>query len=98
MPWGTFDLAGWRLSRGQLAEYRSSAPVLRGFCAACGTSLTYRTEARPAEIDVALATLDEAARLAPQMHLWVEDKLPWVTINDGLPQYRRSRSAGALPT
>jgi len=35
---------------------------------------------------VTLATLDEAAQLAPQMHVWVADKLPWVRIEDGLPQ------------
>ena len=87
VPWGTFGRDGFRLTRGTLAEYRSSAPVVRGFCAACGTSLTYRHEQRPTELDVALATLDEAARFAPQMHVWVGDKLPWVSISDGLPQF-----------
>ena len=36
-----------------------------------------------------LGTLDEPARLAPQMHVWVEDKLPWVMIADALPQWPR---------
>lgn len=87
MPWGTFGRESFRLTRGRLAEYRSSPPVVRGFCAACGTSLTYRHEGHPAELDVALATLDEPARFAPRMHVWVSEKLPWVTISDGLPQY-----------
>ena len=87
VPWGTVERERVRVTRGELTEYRSSAPVLRGFCAACGTSLTYRHESRPAEIDVALATLDEPALLAPRAHLWVADKLPWVVISDGLPQF-----------
>jgi len=87
VPWGTFPSASFLVTRGTLTEYRSSPPVLRGFCAACGSSLTYRHATRPAEIDVTLATLDEAAGFAPRRHLWVGDKLPWVSITDGLPQY-----------
>src|SRR5919109_7715 len=64
-----------------------------GFRARCGSSLTYRHDARPGETDVTLATLDEPARLAPQMHVWVGDKLPWESISDGLPQLM----AGAGP-
>ena len=29
------------------------------------------------------------------MHVWVEDKLPWVLIADGLPQHPRGASATA---
>jgi hypothetical protein len=96
VPWGTFARASFRLTRGALAEYRSSAPVTRGFCASCGTSLTYRHDARLTEIDVTLASLDDPTLLAPQMHLWVGDKLSWVAINDGRPQYRAGISAGPL--
>ena len=28
-----------------------------------------------------------SAALSPQAHIWVQDKLPWVQINDSLPQY-----------
>jgi hypothetical protein len=77
----------FRLTRGSLTEYRSSAAVTRGFCPACGTSLTYRNEARAREIDVTLATLDDPTLLAPQVHVWVGDKLPWVSISDGRPQF-----------
>ena len=37
VPWGTFALGSVRLTRGELAEYRSSAAVTRGFCARCGS-------------------------------------------------------------
>jgi hypothetical protein len=49
----------------------------------------YRHERRAADIDVTLASLDDACALAPTMHLWVSDKLPWVSISDGLPQFER---------
>jgi hypothetical protein len=67
--------------------------VWRGFCARCGTSLTYRHEVRATEIDVTLATLDDPTLLRPQTHVWVKDRLPWVAIDDQLPQYD-----GAVPT
>jgi hypothetical protein len=99
VAWGTFERSGFRLTHGTLAEFRSSRPVRRGFCAACGSCLTYRHEARPTEIDVTLATLDDAVQLAPRMHVWVADKLPWVRIEDGLPQYPGTAAGGssALP-
>ena len=87
VPWGTFVREAMRVTRGRLSEYRSSAQVWRGFCARCGTSLTYRHEARPTEIDVTLATLDDPMLLAPATHVWVKDRLPWVAIGDALPRY-----------
>jgi hypothetical protein len=87
VPWGTVARAGLRFTRGELREFRSSEQVWRGFCPECGTSLTYRREGRPAEIDVTLATLDDPQRVAPRMHVWVADKLPWTVIADDLPQH-----------
>ncbi len=34
-----------------------------------------------------MATLDEPASLAPGMHIWVSRKLPWVSLEDGLPRH-----------
>jgi hypothetical protein len=99
VAWGTFARNGFRVTHGTLAEFRSSTPVRRGFCAACGSCLTYQNAARPDEIDVTLATLDDAAQLAPRAHVWVADKLPWMRIEDGLPQYpgTASGSGSTLP-
>ena len=73
------------------ALHRSSPPVERGFCAACGTALTYRHAERPGDIDVTLTRLDEPGRFEPECHIWVEDRLPWMRIGDGRPQYARWR-------
>jgi hypothetical protein len=97
VAWGTFARSGFRITRGTLTEHRSSPPVVRGLCAACGGALTYRHQARPEEIDVTLASLDAAAALAPQLHVWVSDKLPWVRIDDGLPQFAGDRAEPATP-
>lgn len=93
VAWATFAQERVRFTHGTLALHRSSPGVLRGHCAACGTSLTFQKESRPQELDLTLASLDEPAALVPEVHVWVEDKLPWVAISDGLPQYARGMPA-----
>jgi len=94
VAWATFPRAEFRVAQGALASLRSSEKVARGFCAACGTSLTYAHDDRPGEIDIALATLDEAGAIAPEYHLWMADALPWDRPGDGLPQYRGWKKDG----
>ena len=87
VAWATFAADRFAVTRGALALRRSSAPVERGFCAACGSSLTYTHAARPREIDVTLASLDDPAALRPACHIWVSDRVDWAPLADGLPQY-----------
>lgn len=92
VAWVTFDSAAFRVVKGELREYRSSPPVLRGFCAACGTSLTWRRDDKPSELDITLATFDDLEALRPEVHLRVEEKPSWVVLHDGLPQCEQGRS------
>ena len=32
------------------------------------------------------------AVLVPECHIWVQDKLPWVVIDDGRPQFQAAGS------
>jgi hypothetical protein len=79
--------AGLQDPDGEVLIHSSSAQVLRGFCAICGTALTYRHDLRIDEIDFTLASLVNPMNVAPERHIWVQDKLPWSQINDGLPQF-----------
>jgi hypothetical protein len=48
---------------------------------------------------VTLTSLDQAASLSPTMHIWTADKLPWVQIDDALPQFAHSsRDQAAQPS
>src|SRR5262245_32582533 len=60
---------------GTPAQFASSPGVLRGFCARCGTSLTYQSEAEPETIDVTTASLDRADDFAPKREVWTAEKL-----------------------
>lgn len=94
VAWTTFAADGFALTRGALAEIASSAQATRGFCAACGTSLTYVHAARPGAIDVTTATFDAPEALRPEYHIWVSDRVDWAPLADGLPQYPGWRTGG----
>jgi hypothetical protein len=94
VPWGTFALEKFVVVKGKLTEYRSSPKVLRGFCAQCGTSLTYFHEGRATDIDVTLVSLDDPTALKPERHIWMSDELPWMVAGDGLPQFAKYAGTG----
>jgi len=64
-------------TRGAPAIFASSSIVERGFCAECGTPLTYRMKERD-RVSVTLGTLDEPAGVAPAIQFGVESKVPWL--------------------
>lgn len=65
-------------TRGEPRRFASSNLVKRGFCAECGTPLTYEA---PDGMAVAAGAFDDPARLPPTVQYGVESKLPFV---DGL--------------
>ena len=92
VAWFSARMAALRFSQGNPATFRSSAHVLRGFCATCGTTLTFQDDRYPDEIDIATASLDDPEAVPPQDHTFVQDRLGWLHMTDGLPEYRRTRS------
>ncbi|NKB33543.1 MAG: GFA family protein [Pseudomonadales bacterium] len=87
VAWGTIDRKDLKLYSGELAIYKSSAGVERGACNKCGTSLTYWSQSRGNEIDITLASLDQAEKFRPCIQIFVEDKLNWIETNPDLPKY-----------
>jgi hypothetical protein len=37
--------------------------------------------------------MDEAAALSPDDHIWYDDRLPWLVIDDDLPRWPRGHGA-----
>lgn len=75
--------------KGDTARYPSSELLDRVFCARCGTRLfSWRRNGTAA--GVALATFDDRNAFAPTAHMWVSEKVEWVRLDDGLPQYPQS--------
>jgi hypothetical protein len=81
-------------TRGVAAIYRSSEIAERGFCAVCGTPLTYHLIGRD-RISVTIGSLDRPAEVPPTEQLGVESALPWFA---GLAALPASRSEDWLKT
>jgi hypothetical protein len=74
---------GLRWTRGGPRYFRSSNKVKRGFCADCGTPLTYEPDGYPPE--VAVCTFDDPTAAPPTIQVGTEGRLPWFTTLASLP-------------
>jgi hypothetical protein len=72
--------------KGETARYASSDALERVFCKNCGTRL-FSWRRNGAAAGVALAAFDDRNAFAPTEHIWVSEKMNWVRLDDGLPQY-----------
>jgi len=70
-------------TRGTPARYRSSNLVARGFCAQCGTPLTYEA---PDGVALAAGAFDDPAALPPHIQYGVEGRLPFTDSLHALPR------------
>ena len=68
------------------AFYASSDRATRGFCAACGSTLSFQYAGDEA-MDIAVGTLDDPGAVTPVAHIWDHARLWWVDMKDGLPRY-----------
>ena len=96
VTWATFPRQAFDVTDGAISEHSSSPGVQRGHCAQCGTTLTYAQDRRPGDIDIVMTALDGDPGMAPQAHIWVEDKAPWLELGDTLPKYRKTVTHGEL--
>ena len=72
---------------GAPASYESSPSVVRAFCGACGTPLTYEAAVYPGEVHIMAGTLDAPEAIAPERHVYVRERLPWMATTDDLPRH-----------
>jgi hypothetical protein len=71
--------------RGAPSKFSSSEIAERGFCAACGTPLTYQMKGGKS-VSVTIASLDDPGRFAPSRQLGIEARLPWALTLAALPE------------
>ncbi len=73
------------LTRGTLSTFASSDIAERGFCAGCGTPLTYARRGAD-HVSVTIGSLDRPGDVAPESQLGVESRLPWFVGLAALPE------------
>lgn len=67
--------------------YASSLIARRGFCAACGTSLTFEYLDSD-QLDLIVGSFDDPSRFVPSHHFGVESAHRAWLDTEGLPEYR----------
>ncbi len=80
-----------------LEWYASSEMAKRGFCRHCGSSLFYRLNGEDG-IGIAAGCLEAPTGLRVTRHIFVADQGDYYTIDDDLPRFERSSSAGGTPS
>lgn len=81
-------------TRGAPKRFRSSNFVSRGFCAECGTPLTYEA---PDGVAIAAGAFDDPSLVAPTIQFGMESKIDFVDRLHSLPGLRTEDDAEAAP-
>lgn len=84
--------ARFEWTRGAPSRFQSSNHASRGFCANCGTPLTYEA---PDGLALTIGAFDDPSELAPQIQWGTEAKLPYVDQVPELPGQDTMADEGA---
>ncbi len=92
-----YEAERFRFTRGQPRLYASSPGVHRGFCAACGTPLTWSGVWHDKGYVFFYApTADQPEELVPDRHAFCESRLQWFDVADDLPRFPGTSPEGEL--
>ncbi|MEO8019817.1 MAG: GFA family protein [Pseudomonadota bacterium] len=82
-------------TRGTPAFFASSSLAQRGFCAACGTPLSFKYNTPTARMYATIGSLDDPAGAPIVKQFGIESRLPWVKFCEEIPAERTGESAAA---
>ena len=85
--------SAFTFTKGELKYYRSSDFGKRGFCSNCGSPMAFVFEGNP-DVWISVGSLDHPedwpltrdASWGRSIHSYIDSKVPWYEISDGLPQ------------
>jgi hypothetical protein len=73
-----FDETVVEVTKGEISKFASSAGTQRGFCAACGSTLTCQGDRTPGELHFHIGAFDHPEALPPMGEFYPDERLPWV--------------------
>ncbi len=86
---------GLRWTRGAPRHFQSSNRARRGFCAACGTPLTFEPDDGP--VEVAIGAFDTPAAIRPVIQHDLAGRIPWLDQLGALPARTPTEAAAVAP-
>ena len=94
--WLGYEKSTVKWSKGAPKQYESSPGTERGFCAHCGTPLSFTSPRWDDEIHILAGTLDDPKSIAPRAHTYVCDQVPWAHIAAGDKRFLKTPKEGGL--
>jgi hypothetical protein len=89
VTWGSVPRENLVVTKGEPRKI-PYANRIRSFAACCGTHLFFQDAEDSDTIDVTIASLDDPTPFAPQKAIFLEDKMPWVVIDESLPSFQKT--------
>ena len=86
ITWGSVPREDLVVTKGEPRKI-VHANRIRSFAACCGTHLFFEDAKDSDTVDVTIASLDDPTPFAPQKVIFLEDKLPWVVVDESLPSF-----------
>lgn len=82
-------------TRGAPAFFASSNLAKRGYCADCGTPLSFKYDREDARMYVTIGSLDHPERVELVKQYGIESRLPWVKFCEDVPSERTGEAPAA---
>src|SRR5437867_2809939 len=84
----------FRLLQGEelIKVYGKGVGAVKAFCINCGSSLFGGDWPDAPQVSIRMGAFDDDPGIRPQFHTFVDDRAPWDTITDNLPQYSERRT------
>lgn len=86
------DKIAWTKGKPQI--YKSSSFASRGFCPNCGSQLTFQFDAKPGRLSLNVGCLDDPEQAHPSLHLFAQEAISWLKMEDGLPRHEGGSGDG----
>ena len=90
VPTEAISITGASLARFEDRTGASGKPFFRSFCSRCGSPIAASGDAYAGLTFIKAGTLDDPSWVKPAVHLWCDEKQPWVAIEHGVSQLPKS--------
>ncbi|MEP1208466.1 MAG: GFA family protein [Rhizobiaceae bacterium] len=93
VTWAKVAADEFAIIKGTIKTVEKTPGIQRGFCADCGTSLTYSAQSEvegqdwSADAWFSATTLDDPSIAEPKSHVFTDHQQNWIRLNDGLPTF-----------
>jgi len=78
VAWLTVKKDNFKVTKGELTQYRTDTKAWRSFCPKCGCSVSFKSDGRPGEIDITTGSMDHPELFPPDSDYFVDERLPWI--------------------